>query len=370
MIPLLTARGASRLASRGLSWSASFLIPLAVAFAAGGLVMTSFGFDPLRAYSALLLKTLGSAAGLADTINEASPLVLTGLAVLIPYRAGLFNMGGQGQLFAGTIAAAWLGTSGALSGGVGAGLILVASAGIGAGWAAIPGVLRAWRGAHEVITTLMGSYIALFAAQFMLRSFLADPNSSSGSSAALPNDLWLATPLATLPQMHAGIVIALAAAVLGSLFLGSTRQGFEIRAVGENATAAAHFGISVSRTTIVAMCLGGALAGLAGGVQILGLDHRLYNQFGGGLLGGPGFAGIAVAMMARGSALGIVPAAFVIGLLSAGGLRMQGAAGVPAELVQVLQGLIIFSAAIPVSWGRLRTLQARGARRSAAHEEA
>jgi general nucleoside transport system permease protein len=296
------------------------------------------------AYSALLRGSLGGRSQISETLVSATPLILTGLAVAVPLRAGLFNIGAEGQLIAGGIVGGYVGF--AITGlplvvhlplAAGAGLL----AGLAYGW--IPGILKAKTGAHEVISTIMLNNIGRLVAAWLVSTALfrrpdrADPISKSvEESAQFPrffSDL----------RVNSSLLMALALAVLIFWLVERSTRGFELNAVGMNANAATSAGMDPNRTIVRAMATGGALAGAAGAATILGLQHRLTIGFSAGL----GFDGITVALLGRGRIGGTVAAGLLFGALKAGGRSMQGQTGTSLDLVLVIQALIIVFIAAP-----------------------
>lgn len=323
-----------------------------------GAIIAATGRDPWAAFVALLRGSIVGRGNIELTILNAIPLVFTGLSVAVAFRAGLFNIGAEGQVMVGGIAATAIGIHFA-GGPLWTPLVaLLGGAAAGAIWAFPAGWLRGRRGVHEVITTLMLSYIALHLTTFMRRYPLFDPKSTSQSSITVPSDarlpgLDVLFTGSNLGRLNIGILIAIAASIASWFFLYRTTWGFEIRAVGSNAAASAAAGIDGGKTMILALCVGGALAGLGGAVQLLGLYHRISTDSFVGL----GFAGFFIALVARNNPLAVIPAALFFGALSAGGLNMQFSANVPINVVQLVQGLIILVLATPVisavfSWPR------------------
>jgi general nucleoside transport system permease protein len=297
-----------------------------------------------RAYGALLQGAVGSPSAVSETLVAATVLILTGLAVTIPLRAGLFNIGGEGQVIAGGLAGGFVGF--AL---VGLPLIIHLPLAIGAaalggafiGW--IPGILKARTGAHEVISTIMLNNSLSFVLVWLLTTSLfqvpgrADPISQSVlPSARLPR------PFTGL-RVDIGIILALIVAVVVLWLLDRSTIGFELNAVGANPSAATAAGMDAARATITAMVVAGTVGGLAGGALILGVQGRLTPGFSAGL----GFDGITVALLGRGTVGGTVAAGILLGALKAGGRAMQARSGTSLDLVVVIQALIIVFIAAP-----------------------
>jgi general nucleoside transport system permease protein len=296
------------------------------------------------AYAALLRGSLGGRSQLSETFVAATPLILTGLAVAVPLRAGLFNIGAEGQLIAGGLAGGFVGFS--LTGlPMVVHLPLAAGAGIlaGAAYGWLPGVLKARTGAHEVITTIMLNNIGRLVAAYLVSTTLfrrpdrTDPISKPvEASAQFPrfvDDL----------RVNTSLLMALALALAVFWLVERSTRGFELNAVGMNAHAATTAGMNPNTTVVRAMATGGALAGAAGAATILGLQHRLTIGFSAGL----GFEGITVALLGRGRIGGTVAAGLLFGGLKAGGRFMQGQTGTSLDLVLVIQALIIVFIAAP-----------------------
>ncbi len=334
-----------------------------LAFLAGAIIVAITGGNPLSAYQALICGGFGlfcfggeqPALQVSNTLVFLTPLIMTGIAVALPFRAGMFNIGAEGQLIMGAIAATTIGIHlGGLPAILLLPLVLVAGALAGAAWAGIVGVLKAVTGAHEVVTTIMLNFVAQWFLRFLIIGGpLQLPHGSSRSSpishsaelsTLLPHDnsvIIFGLP-ASVYRAHTGLFIALAAAALYAFLLWRTSLGYEIRAVGQSQRAARYAGIGVRRTLIVTMLVAGAFAGLAGAVQVAGVDHNLTDQY---FTDTTGFDAIAVALLGLNSALGIILAALLFGALHGGGSVMQSDAGVSGNLVYMLQALILFSIA-------------------------
>lgn len=284
-------------------------------------------------------------APLSETVVTATPLMLTGLAVTLAFRAGLFNIGGQGQAVVGAAAAAIVGFHfnlppvahllAALLAGVAAGLV----------WGGVPGWLKARTGAHEVITTIMLNYVASIVVIYLLaQDVFQRPGRTDAISPLVRPDARLPELLGGELRLHAGLLVALAAAVGVRWLLVRTTSGFELRAVGFNLRAALTAGMSSGRVYVVAMALSGGLAGLAGAVQMLGTELTLTP----GSATGLGFTGISVALLGRATVKGTVAASFLFGALQAGGIQMQASTGTSVDLVTIIQGLIVLFIAAPL----------------------
>jgi len=321
------------------------IISIFVAFFLGAMLMLLFDKDPVAAYFALLKGALGSKFAISNTISNAIPLVFTGLTVAIGFRAGLFNIGAEGQLLIGALTAAWLGTLTGINGFLHIVIILFFASVSGALWALPPAIFKVKTGAHEVITTLMMSFIAIHFVELILRIFLKDPFSSSGASKAISKsaeiinlgEIFPSIPT-ILENIHTGVFLSLSAAFLIWIFLNKTTWGYEIRSLGENPEASEFHGISKGKTITITLILGGMLSGIAGAIQIMAIQHKLYARSAVGL----GFSGIAVALLANNHPLWVVPCALLFGALQSGAAQMQLVADVPIELAETIQGTVVF----------------------------
>jgi len=297
-----------------------------------------------RAYAALLQGSLGSPGAISETLVAATVLILTGLAVTIPLRAGLFNIGGEGQVIAGGLAGGYVGF--AVEGlplVVHLPLAIVAAVLGGAfiGW--IPGVLKARTGAHEVISTIMLNNTLNFVAVWLLTTTLFQiPGRADPVSRDILDSSRLPRPFTGL-RVDVGIVLALLVAIVVLWLLDRSTIGFELNAVGANPSAATAAGMDVGIATMRAMTFAGVAGGLAGGALILGVQGRITPGFSAGL----GFDGITVALLGRGTVGGTVAAGLLLGALKAGGRAMQARSGTSLDLVVVIQALIIVFIAAP-----------------------
>ncbi len=347
------------------NWLRELGVPV-LATVAGLLVGVVFilmaGKDPIAAYSALL-RVVARPRDIGETLVSTIPLILTGLSVALAFRCGLFNIGGEGQYLVAQFVTAWVGfhlTAPAWMPGLvqEAYLPLVTMlAGMAAGafWAAIVGFLKAYRGVHEVINTIMMNYIGWHLTHYLLMNTFRDPEGRAATPAINAVTVF-EQGLIEGSRLHAGLWIALLAAAAIWFFLFKTPAGYEIRAVGLSSGAAEYAGISVKRNIVLAMALAGALAGLAGSVQTLGLSGKMYEPL---TFAGYGFDGIAVALVGRNHPLGVILAAFLFGALSRGGPLMQAMAGVPKTVILIVQASVIFFVAAEGIWRYLRTRKAR-----------
>ena len=358
----------------------ALIIPLLALFSAlvvGGLVMiladsevarawASFGRNPgnaismswdlvSSAYGALFDGAFGNPTAISETLLSSTPLILAGLSVALAFRAGLFNIGAEGQMIAGMLAASWVGFTLDLSAVIHLPLTLLAGFAGGAFWGSIAGFLKARTGAHEVITTIMLNFIALNFLTFFLKTPIYQ---RPGRSDPLSKEV---AETARLPsfgdyRVNWGIVLALVMAFVIWYLIFRTTIGFRFRAVGANPKAAAYAGMGVAGTYIMAMAFAGGLSGLAGTANLVGVVYSMSPGF-----LGYGFDAIALALLGRTHPLGVVLAALLFGALRAGALQMQGVAGVGTDIIVVIQALIIMFVAAPALVREIYRIRARSA---------
>jgi general nucleoside transport system permease protein len=334
------------------------LLAVLAAFVLGGLIVLAIGDNPFTVYRLMLSSAFGIYDALGNftfdnwgyTLFYATPLIFTGLAVALAFKCGLLNIGAEGQLYAGAFAAAWVGiTFAKLPGLVLVLLAMLAAMLMGAVWGAIPGLLKAKFGSHEVINTIMMNFIAVGLISYLTQRYYKAPGDPIMQTVEIAKQAHLARVHAFFPPfperipLNVAFLLALLAAFLVWLFLWRTKWGFEIRAVGSNPLAAEYGGISVQRQIVLAMALSGALAGMVGINEVLGYRYRYYHDFSPGY----GFTGIAVALLGRNHPVGIVLAAILFGALIRGGLFVDIFTDkVSKDLVQVLQAIIILFVAM------------------------
>jgi len=321
-----------------------------VARAYGALYEGAFGnpLDILEAISRSLggegiQPILRAVRGPSDSMVQSVPYILAGLAVALGFRAGLFNIGVEGQIGVGWIAAVIVGFSfPGLPMIIHLPLAIIVGAIAGGLWSSIAGFLRARTGAHEVITTIMLNYISFRLSEWLLCGPLEAVQGTCRTQEIAPS-AYLPRFLDHPVTVHWGFVLALAAAAVTGWFLFKTTWGYELRTVGANPDAARYGGMSVPKTYVLAMFLSGCLAGLAGVGQGLGISHNVALGF----QAGYGFDAIALALLGKSHPAGVVAAAIIFGVLRAGAARMQSVAGVPTEIVQIVQALVIVFIAAP-----------------------
>ncbi len=302
----------------------------------GGIVMALGGHDPVDAYTSMWDGSLGSTDGLRSTLVKATPLVLTGLAVATALRVGLWNIGGEGQLIVGAIAATGVGLYATMLPG---GLLLVGMmlAGCvgGAAWAAIAAVPRALIGLNEIIVTLFMNYIAILFMDYLIFGPWADPKAFGFAySRALPDSAIL--PLIPGAGVHIGILLAILVAIGAWWLMDHTPWGFSVRVSGGNPRAAEYLGLKISRRLVIVLAISGAIAGLAGAIELTGVTNRLQE----GISVNYGYSGVLIAFLARGRLLGVVLAAFLFAVLVVGSYALQ-TTGVAQPIATIIQALII-----------------------------
>lgn len=316
------------------------LLSIVLALVIGGIILWASGNNPIEAYLALLEGSFGSATAFGRTLEKATPLIFGGLAVAFAFKAGLFNIGGQGQLLIGAIIAAYVGFAiDGLPFIIHMPLALLAGAVAGGLYGAIAGALKAYTGAHEVITTIMLNFVAI-----NITDYLADgPWKAEGIIARTPPIL----ESAAIPRwgfLPVGFLLAVLVAAATWFLVNRTTFGYAIRTTGINPNAAQYAGVKVSQIIILTMAISGALAGMGGAVETLGVVGRYQPGFNLGL----GFDGITIALLAKTNSLGVIPAAVLIGAMQAGSSQMQFSAGVPFQIIDVIQALILFFVAADV----------------------
>ena len=311
------------------------LAALGLAFGVASIVIIVSGENPLSSFAAMFAGALGSGPSVSETLVKTIPLAISGLAVALGLRAGLFNIGVEGQLLVGGLAAAYAGY--AINLPAVAHIPVCIAAGVIGGmiWGYLPGILKARRGVHEVISTIMLNYIAFYLTHYLVTHQLKDVHTMAPQTPAIH-------PTAVLPQLtqsglHWGILIAVGCVVGFAFFMSRSVLGFELKAVGQGPDAARASGISVPGMIVLAMVLSGGLAGLAGSVEVLGVHHKFYDQFSPGY----GFDSIAVAILGGNTAIGTALSALLFGILRNGAIGMQLATNTPKEIVTLIQAIVI-----------------------------
>ncbi len=321
--------------------------------------------NPIHVYNAIFSAALSNRDGWGHVLYRATPLIFTGLAVALAFQCGLFNIGGEGQMVMGGFAITWIGfTFIKLPAFLMIPLCIFGGGFVGAMWAAIPGYLKARRGVHEVVTTIMLNWIAVAFAQYLTMAFkpkdswipqthqIADSAQLSRLFEYL-NAIGIDFPKSNL--LNTAFLLAICATLFVAFLLKRTKLGYEIRSVGFNPTAAECAGISVAKNTVLAMAISGAIAGLAGVNQVMGYKHRFRY----GVFEGLGFDGIGVAFIGRNSPFGVVLAALLFGVLDHGGLAIDVSTKVPREIVLVLKAAILIFVVVSgeITKGLIKSIQ-------------
>jgi simple sugar transport system permease protein len=318
------------------------LLAVLFALAVGAVILLLLGVNPLEAYAAMITGAFGTVSGITQSVAKATPLLLVGLGICIAFRASVINIGAEGQIILGALAATafslgfrtlpdWLLVP----------LTMIAGFAAGAFWGFIPGVLKARFGVNEILSTVMLNVVAAQILLTMLKGPLMDRvGVTAGTflpqSEQLPEAVWL-PKLVPQTLMHTGAIVAIILAVVVYVFLWRTTIGYRIRAVGLNPDASRYAGIRVPVYQALALTLAGGFAGLAGVVEVIGVQHRLLE----GITSGYGFSGIVAALFGGLHPLGTIPASYLFGSLLVGADKMQRAVQVPSSLVSVLLGLIV-----------------------------
>jgi ABC-type uncharacterized transport system permease subunit len=325
----------------------------------GAIMLLALGANPIQAYSALLQGAFGSWNAIAETTVKAVPLLLVGLGICIAFRASVINIGGEGQMIIGALAATTIGLvftdwPGWLV------IIMAMVTGFlgGAIWGAIPGYLKAYFRVNEILSTVMMNAIAVNLMNYLLRGPMIDPSQAELAS-KIPQTARLLQafhlPRLVPTRLHLGVLIAVILAIVVYVLLFHTTLGYRIRAVGHNPDAARYGGIRVRRQVVIALLLSGAFAGLAGAIQVYGLNYRMITDgSASGFTGSAGFNGIVAALFGQLHPLGTVPASFVFGALLVGANSLQRAMQVPSAFITALNGLVVVFVVSSEIWRRRR----------------
>ena len=333
--------------------SARPVYAIGLAFLVSAIMIGASKVNPITAYVALFQGAFGSLAGLANTCVRATPLLLSGLGIAYGFKAGLLNIGAEGQMYAGGAAAtvvaliplpvpAFLHVTLAVLAGFAGGLI----------WGYIPGYLRAYRGVSEIVVTLMLNYVGIYLINWLVEEPhpLAELNTTFPQSPIIEKSAQLPV-LIKYTSMHAGIILAVFLGLILYLLLRYTPFGFKTRMIGQNPEAARYAGVRVKRQILFAMLISGGFGGLAGASEVLGLKLRLFDYF----VGGVGYEAIAVALLANANLLGVIFSAFFFGALKAGANKMQIVSGIESSMALIVLALaVLFVIAIGFGERRFR----------------
>jgi simple sugar transport system permease protein len=338
------------------------LLPVFAALAAlvlGAVMLMLLGADPIQSYGALWEGAFGSGNAFAETLVKATPLLLVALGICIAFRGDVINIGGEGQMIMGAILATWVGlTLTDWPGWIVITLAMLAGFIGGAIWGGIPGLLKAYFNVNEILSTVMMNSIAVYFMNFMLRGPMIDPSQAELAS-KIPQTARLLDafrlPRLVPTRLHLGILIAVVLAILVYIVLWRTTLGYRIRAVGQNSHASRYGGIKVKRYVVLALLLSGAFAGLAGAIQVFGVNFRMITDgSASGFTGAAGFNGIVAALFGQLHPLLSIPASILFGALLVGANSMQRVVQVPSALVTVLNGLVVVFVVSSEIWRRRR----------------
>lgn len=337
------------------------VLAVVAALMAGAVMLLLLGVNPVEAYTAMFIGVFGSVSGITQALVKATPLLLVGLGICIAFRASVINIGAEGQIILGALAGTWFAlTFRTWPGWLLIGMTILVGFIGGAAWGFIPGVLKARFQVNEILSTVMLNAIALQLMNLLIRGPLIDPAGITAGtylaqSERLPIQVWLPR---LVPQtlLHAGLLFAIVLAVLVYIFLWRTTIGYRIRAVGLNPDASRYAGISVPFYQALSLTLAGGFAGLAGIIEVIGVQHRLLE----GITSGYGFSGIVAALFGGLHPIGLIPASVLFGGLLVGADKMQRAMQVPSALVDAVMGLVVLfvvgSAYLSRKWAARRMI--------------
>ena len=308
------------------------LISVLLAFVIGCVVMTALGANPFVALQALWTGAFGSMRNVGTTLARSTPLIFTGLCACFAYRCGVFNLGGEGQFIIGAVVCCIIATRSGLEGPLAIVLCLIAGALAGGLWAAIPGVLKIYRGQNEMIISIMLNYVASLFMSVIYTNWLRD--GTVPQTAAVSDETRLTR---IFGRATTGFLIALVVGALIYYFLFNTSMGFQLRAVGLNMTTAEYNGFAVKKYILLSFIVSGAIAGLGGSAELLGTQYRLISGFASGY----GFDGVAMALIGQLHPLATMAVAIFFAALRVGSTAMQTATGVPTSVSDIIQALVI-----------------------------
>jgi len=327
-------------ASRDWRWGAlAYVLALVLTLAVTTIIIVALGHDPVSAYRTALKDSVGTIGGLAQTLNRMTPMLLASLAFALGFKAGAFNIGMDGQIYAGAILATGAGfllADMGLGRIAGVPVVLIAATIGGALWILLPTVMRVVWGVNEIFTTVMLNFVALLLVEYLSTGPWNDPMAGEAITLPVPRSV-------TLPMLiarggaHTGVILAAVVALAAWAFLYRTRVGYELRAVGSNPLAGRMAGISLGRIHVLALLLSGAAAGLAGGIEVAGVHHRLMI----GLTPDYGIMGILIAVLAGFQPVLLIPANFAFAVLVAASDSLQRTVGFPSAAVFMLQALVV-----------------------------
>jgi simple sugar transport system permease protein len=334
------------------------------AFVIGALILLIMGTNPVLAYGAMFRGAFGNQNAIAETVVKAVPLLLIGLGICIAFRAKVINIGAEGQMIVGGLLATAFGLSVNWPGWIALPMAMFLGFLGGAVWGAIPGTLKAYFNVNEILSTVMMNAIAVQLMNYLLGGPMMDPQQAQALG-KLPETARLSSAyhlprLMPPTRLHAGLLIALVLAVLVYVMLFHTTLGYRIRAVGFNPSASRYAGIRVRRQIVIALLLSGALAGLAGAIQVYGLNYRMITDGSPtGFTGSAGYNGIVTALFGGLHPLGAIPASFFFGALLVGANAMQRMTQIPSAFVTALNGMVVIFVVSAAVWRELRERRRR-----------
>ncbi len=321
-------------------------LSVGIALLLSAVIVLAVGESPGHVLATLLRGAFGGPQRIADTLMQSTPILICGVAACIGLRGGLFNIGVEGQLFVGGFAAVWVGFSVALPAWLHLPLALLAAMLAGLAWIAVPAFFRVRYGANEVVSTILSNYVAVLLTSYLTINVFKRPGGWSETREILPT-AYLPEFLAT-SRLNWGLVIGLLLAVAVTLYVRWTPRGYAISAMGANPGFAEYGGVDIARQGFIVLLASGAVGGLAGGVEALGVHHRFMEGFAPGF----GFDGVIAALLANGSPLGTVATALFFGALRSGSLLLEIDTTASREIITVVQALIILSVSAQVLRGR------------------
>ncbi len=325
---------AKSIRANGLRTMLLVVAAVLLAFAVTAVLIAISGKNPSSAYWALIKGAFGSTDRIAFALNRSTPYILTGVGIALCFRAKVINIGAEGQIAIGGLAATAVALYLPQLPLVLIPAAIVAGAIGGAAWAWVAAVISVKRGVHVVLTTLLLNFVGLLIVGHLLHGILGDPGAGFPQSPILPEMAWF-PKLLPGTDLHIGILVAVVAVVAGNFVLWRTTFGFRLRLMGESHAAADYAGVSTSQCTFAVMLIAGAMAGVAGGIEVLGVHYRLIEGFSLGF----GFSAVAVALLGATNPVAVLPAGLFLGFLEAGALSMQREVGVPSSLVFVIVGM-------------------------------
>lgn len=323
--------------NKNIEYIISILVSIVLALIIGALIMLANGRNPIEGYQALIVGSLGSRYKIAATLAKTVPLILTGLATAISFNSGIYNIGGEGQLYLGAFAAAYVGfTLTTIPGFLGIFLAILAAAAIGAFYAFIPAVLKVELQIDEVITTIMMNSIAILFTSYLANYPFASERGKMGATEMIA-DTYKFTRLVPRSKLNTSIFLTIMIAVIIYYIMEKTAVGYDFKMIGYNPNFARYGGINAKKNMIVAMLISGALCGIAGAFEVLGTHYRFLQSI------SPGYAfdGMLVSLIVKNNPIGVIIMSCFFGILKTGSIAMEYVTSIPSELISVIQSIII-----------------------------